>query len=225
MGKNKTENTTKDKEVEYTIEMLLNDMQDSFEESDNEFNDDSGKRESQSKLIVMQMLLGLAESYSNKSYNTDEKLINAIDVKVNGDEILSGYLFYVSQNPQFDYSWNYMRKCKKSYKEFLTETTRFINNVVEDINMLFEKLQKEKYLHIVFDGIFDVSKSDEKPYVKTHVLWKSFNRIIEVKRVYNISIKSKESILVAGFRKKSDDAIKLVDIALKMINEPGVESK
>lgn len=128
MEKNKTE-IPKDGKVEYTLSMLLNDIQDELVGSDED--DKKGEkrgREHQHKLIVVQMLLTLAGSFSKDCYDDDDKLNNAIDVKVSGDELLSGYMFFVSQNPHFDYSWNYMRKRRNNYKEFLADALRFVNS-------------------------------------------------------------------------------------------------
>lgn len=128
------------KKVNYSFDMLRNDMLTAPTE-DNEKLETGDKylREYQSKLIVVQMLSYLAESYETENYKDNELLRNAIETKVDGDEQLSGYLFFVSQNPQFDYSWNYMRKCRTNYIEFLVNSIRFLNNVLVDINFIIRK--------------------------------------------------------------------------------------
>ena len=204
----------------YTFQMLLDDIQESVIINDEDAQtDDKASREQQSKLIVLQMLIDRANDYNDESHRDDEKLRNAIDVKVNNDVHLTGFIFYISQNPQFDYSWNYLRKRESSYKEFLIEGIRFLDNVLSDINMLARKTGTTKDVHVVMNDIIDVSLTGEKPFVKASVLWENFHRIATVKRDYNFTVKSKECILMTGRRKKSSDAEKIIDAALAMLNK------
>ena len=144
--------------VEYNFDMLLNDIQDNNTDknADGTASNDNAEREYQHKLVIMQMLIYFAASFKSAEYNDDDKLENAIEVKVNYDELLSGYLFHVSQNPQYDYSWNYMRKRKKSYSKFLVKAVRFLNNVITDINMLAGISWAASDVLVVFDYIFVV---------------------------------------------------------------------
>ena len=204
----------------YTFQMLLDDIQESAIVNDEDAQtDDKASRERQSKLIVLQMLIDRANEYNDESHRDDEKLRNAIDVKVNNDVHLAGFIFYISQNPQFDYSWNYLRKRESSYKEFLIEGIRFLDNVLSDINMLARKTGTTKDVHVVMNDIIDVSLTREKPFVKASVLWENFHRLATVKRDYNFTVKSKECILMAGRRKKTSDAEKIIDAALAMLNK------
>ncbi|MBR0037419.1 MAG: hypothetical protein IJP70_07240 [Bacteroidales bacterium] len=218
MAKNDKKLTVASKE-DYTFQMLLNDIQESalVGEEDSQAGD-KAERERQSKLIVLQMLIDRANEYNDESHRDDEKLRNAIDVKVNNDVYLAGFIFYISQNPQFDYSWNYLRKRGNSYKEFLVEGIRFLDNVLADINMLAGKSRTHKDVHVVMNDIIDVSVTGEKPFVKACVLWENFHRIASIKRDYNFTVKSKECILIAGKRKKAADAERLIDAALVMLN-------
>ena len=205
--------------VEYTFNILLNDIQ-SEPTEDNKRNETSDKagREYGSKLIVIQMLIALAELFKTENYKDDEKLSNAIEIKVNGNELLSGYMFFVSQNPQFDYSWNYMRKSRANYKEFLAYSVRFFNNVLVDINMLAGKSLDGRDMHVVFHDILDIRFTSDKPFVKTRLLWENFYRLATVKKEYNIIVKVKEAVLKAGIRKKPLDMENLIDSALEMVN-------
>ena len=79
--------------------MLLNDIVTVLtEDNEKPESDDKNLREYQPKLKVIQMLLDLAKSYTPKKYKDNEKVRNAIKVKVDDDEQLSGYMFFVSQN-------------------------------------------------------------------------------------------------------------------------------
>lgn len=214
------------KTEEYTFDILLNDIQ-SEPTEDNEMNKtgDIAGREYGSKLIVIQMLIGLAKLYKTENYKDSEKLNNAIEKEVNNDELLSGYMFFISQIPQFNYLWSYMRKCKKDYKEFLVNSIHFLNNVLVDINMLYRKPLVLRDIHVVFHEILDVKLIDEKPFVKTCLLWENFYRIATVKSEYNISIKNKESLLKTGCRKEPSDMEVFIDSALKTLKKYYVKEK
>ena len=203
---------------EYTFQLLLNDIQESaLENEEDGQSDDKAARERQSKLIVMQMLIDKSNEYNDYSHRDDEKLRNAIDVMVNNDVHLAGFIFFVSQNPQFDYSWNYLRKRENSYKEFLVEGIRFLASVLADANMLAGKPRTQKDVHVVMNDIIDISLTREKPFVKASVLWENFHRLAMLKRNYHLTVKCKECILVTGIRKVAADAEKLIDTALNML--------
>lgn len=204
----------------YTFDMLFDDIQAVPTEDDEKTGtDDKHLREYQSKLIVIQMLSYLAESYETDDYKDNEILRNAIETKVDGDEQLSGYIFFVSQNPQFDYSWNYMRKCRTNYIEFLVNSIRFLHNVLVDINLLTRKSRPEKNIHVVFHDILDVELTCEEPFVKVRLLWENFNRLATVKSDYIIIVKVKDTLLKASSRKDHSDMEKLIDSVIDMLNK------
>lgn len=207
------------KKVNYSFDMLRNDILTAPTE-DNEKLETGDKylREYQSKLIVVQMLSYLAESYETENYKDNELLRNAIETKVDGDEQLSGYLFFVSQNPQFDYSWNYMRKCRTNYIEFLVNSIRFLNNVLVDINLLTGKPWPGNNIHVVFHDILDVELTSEVPFVKSRLLWENFYRLATVKSDYNIVVKVRDNLLKTSNRKAPSDMKNLIDSVFDMIN-------
>lgn len=213
-------------EVKYTFGELIDDILMSAECNNDEAQDaEIARRERQSKLIVVQMLIDLANSFNDDSHQEDEKLRNAIDVRVKGDSFLSAYIFYVSQNSQFDYSWNYLRKKENSYEDFLFEGILFLRNVLFDINMFAKKPRNMQNIHVVFNDVFDVFLVKEKPFVKTEMLWENFHRLAIVKRNYHLTVKCEECILVTGTRKVATDAEKLIDAALDVFGNNGNEFK
>lgn len=207
------------KRVNYSFDMLRNDILTAPTE-DNEKLETGDKylREYQSKLIVAQMLSYLAESYETENYKDNELLRNAIETKVDGDEQLSGFLFFVSQNPQFDYSWNYMRKCRTNYIEFLVNSIRFLNNVLVDINLLTGKPWSGNNIHVVFHNILDVELTGEEPFVKARLLWENFYHLVTVKSDYDIIVKANDTLLKASGRKEPSDMKKLIDSVFEMVN-------
>ena len=132
MIKNNNEQMADSKET-YSFQMMLNDILESSLSGKQDTL--AGEREQQSKLIVLQMLVDKANKYINNNHRDDESLRNAIEIEVNNDH-LAGYIFFVSQNPQFDHSWNYLRKQVKNYLDFLVNAIRFLENILVDINML-----------------------------------------------------------------------------------------
>lgn len=205
--------------VNYSFDMLRNDIL-TVPTEDNEKLETGDKylREYQSKLIVAQMLSYLAESYETENYKDNELLRNAIETKVDGDEQLSGFLFFVSQNPQFDYSWNYMRKCRTNYIEFLVNSIRFLNNVLVDINLLTGKPWSGNNIHVVFHNILDVELTSEEPFLKARLLWENFYHLVTVKSDYDIIVKANDTLLKASGRKEPSDMKKLIDSVFEMVN-------
>ena len=203
----------------YTFDMLFNDIQadstDGIEIPESVY---MSNREYKSKLIVVQMLLCLADLYKAENYNSNEKLRNAIETKVDGDEQLSGFLFFVSQNPQFDYSWNYMRKCRTNYIEFLVNSIRFLNNVLVDINLLTGKPWSGNNIHVVFHNILDVELTSEEPFVKARLLWENFYHLVTIKSDYDIIVKANDILLKTSSRKEPSDMKKLIDSVFEMVD-------
>ena len=217
MGNNNKK--TDAKKVYYSFDMLRNDILTAPTE-DNEKLETGDKylREYQSKLIVLQMLSYLAESYKTENYKDNELLRNAIETKVDGDEQLSGYLFFVSQNPQFDYSWNYMRKCRTNYIEFLVNSIHFLNNVLVDINLLTGKPWPRNNIHVIFHNILDVELTCEEPFVRARLLWENFYHLVTVKSDYDIIVKANDTLFKASSRKEPSDMKKLIDSVFEMVN-------
>ena len=211
----------------YTLTQLLEDIQVLL----GEIKDGGGKtderaeRERQSKLIVMQMLISLASAYCGKDYREDEKLKNAIETKVEGDELLSGFIFFVSQNQQFDFSWNNMRKRRAQYEEHLMDVVRFLSNVVEDINTAVSTERTEEELHIVFGNLIDVTLKNAEPAIMTNMLWENFHKMASVEKGYSISIKVNERVLVAGNRKKTADVVQLIETAMEIAHSTKSEKE
>lgn len=207
-----------DKE-KYTLNTLLNDMLETAIGVNEGDVDERAIRDYQDNLIIMQMLIRCASIYSGKEYENEEKLKNAIDVVLKGDEQLSGYMFFVSQNPQFNYTWSYMRKRRDRFGEYLAEAIRFLNNVVEDINLLANMPREGEEMHVVFGDLIDVDLLVGTPSVRSSVLWKNLYRVAAVKSVYNVSVRMNENVLVAGIRKECTDMRKLMDMVLEMIKK------
>lgn len=205
-------------EQKYNLDNLLDDIQGGFEDMVVDVKaSDKVKREDKHKLIIMQMLIKLAQAYSGEEYGDDVKLCRDINTKLNGNELLSGFLFFVSLNPQFDYSWNYMRKRKLSYADFLVDAIRFINNVLADINVLAEDATNEKDIHVVMNELLDIELGNVAPYVKTKFKWENLQHLVAVKKDYCISVCIKDNALATGSREDVGTVRVLKAIAMKRL--------
>lgn len=202
----------------YNHDTLLDDIQGGLEDIVGDVKaSDKAKRENKHKLIIMQMLIKLAQAYSGEEYSDDVKLCREIETKLNGNELLSGFLFFVSLNPQFDYSWNYMRKRKLSYADFLVDTIRFMNNVIADVNVLAENPTNEKGIHVVMNELFDIELGNVAPYVKSNFKWENLQLIMTVKKEYSISVCIKDNALATGSREDVGTVRMLKAIAMKQL--------
>ncbi len=222
MQKKNNEQIADSKET-YNYKMMLNDMQESslWAKQDTHAGD-KAEREQQSKLIVLQILVDKANKYNNERYRDDESLKNAIEIEVNNDH-LAGYIFFISQNLQFDHSWNYLRRQVKNYLDFFVNGIRFLENILDDINMLLGKPRSVHGLHVVMNDIIDVHMIEDKPCVKVCVLWENFHKLATVKRDYSFTVKIKDCILVAGRRKRTSDAEKLIDSVLIKLHKESMQ--
>lgn len=207
-------------EQKYNLDSLLDDIQSGFEDLAGEAkSSDKAKRENKYKLIIIQMLAQLAQTYGCEEYDDDEKLRRSVVTKLNLDEVLSGFLFFVSQNPQFDYSWSYMRKQKSRYAEFLVDAIRFMNNVVADVNALAGEATDEKEIHVVMNELFDVELGNVEPFVKTKLKWENLQRMTTIKKDYIVSVCKKDNALATGIRKEAEDVVRLKEKALtRLVN-------
>ena len=211
--------------MKYTFDNLLNDIQDMPDENDRDgVLGDTVGREFQSKLIVLQMLIDLASKYKAKTYDEENMLCKALECVVYGDELLSGYAFFLPQNPQFDYTWSYMRKREKSYIEFLAKAVIFLKNLLVDINILASKSRGLEAVHFVFNDIFDVSLVAETPHVKTGLRWENFYRIVATKENYNVAAMKEEAVLEVRNRKSYSDVVGIIDTVFQMLHDKEIDS-
>lgn len=217
---------TTTKEVKYTLERLLNDILDSSNEncSEND-NDNKATREHRAKKVVIQMLIEQANAFRSDIYKNSEKLTTALDVKVREDKWMSGYMFYVSQNPNYDYSWNYMRRQVDGYVEFLGNAVRFFTNVVDDINAIADRLINKKDVYVIFSDIIEVASTQEGASLKARVIWEKFKTVASFNPVYQITVRVKDVVLMIGTRNKSTDAAALIEKAIDLFDSKDAQLK
>lgn len=161
-------------------------------------------RDFRHKLKVLQSIFDMnLPLYDFEKDNMDD-IKEALEVYVDGNELLFGYTFFLSSNTNFDYSWNYLRKQMDKYVDFFFEAYKFISYVLADINAMKTDLCKNKDLHIELNELFDVTFIDDKPFVKTIISWENFNQINKVKNGYYMSVKIGTTTLLTCYRKYSN---------------------
>lgn len=214
MGNNET--IIKTDKSAYTFQMLIDDINEAGEHNNEQKANKNADREYGSKMIVANMLIKIANEHSSEEYSRDRLRIS-IEMKLNEDGFLSGYMFFVSQNPVFDYTWNYMRQCKKKYAEFLTDAVFFLKNVLADSNNIRDLLLRRNEVHIVFNDLIDVSSNKESTQLNGKILWENFHLLSTIGQSYYFCIKHKESTILSGMRNGQNDVITLAKAALKLL--------
>ena len=196
----------------YTKAELFEDIQTVPEEcTKNTPEGEKACRDFRHKLKVLQSIFGMnLPLYDFKKDNMDD-IKDALEVYVEGNELLFGYTFFLSSNANFDYSWNYLRKQMDKYIDFFSEVYKFISYVLEDINILKFNLQGDENLHIELNELFNVTFIDDKPFVKTIVNWENFHQLNKTKNGYYISVKIGKTTLLTCYRKYSNKLDSFLD--------------
>lgn len=207
------------KELSYTRLNLLEDIHEETKECEkNSYEREKASREYKYKLKVFQTILDLNLPDFDFVKENSEKIKKEIEVQVDDNELFYGYTFFLSLNPNFDYSWNYLRKQIERYMDFLYEVHKFISYVIYDINLMKSKLAIHKDLHIEFNELFDVEFKEGAP-INTTINWNNFSKISKVKDGYYIIAKYDKAILLTSFRKYKEQPDSFIESINKMLIE------
>ncbi len=219
MGKSNNITVSNETENIFSEEMFFDDLLSVPEDVENTTEEqESLKRDFIYKRKVLQAILSLEVPGSTLNGDEDREMKGKeiIESKIDDDELLFGYTFYVSSNPEFKYNWNYMRKQldDKYYVDFLFNVKRFFYFVFRDINVLADVLRGIKEAHVVFDGFVDIAFSDDTPRVRAKILWEHFHNIANVGCAnYMVSVMIKETTLVVcecSYKDETGNLIKKV---------------
>lgn len=189
----------------YTKAELFEDILATIEECEKDTPEgEKACRDCRHKLKVLQSIFDMKlPPYDFEEDNMDD-IKEALEVYVDGNELLFGYTFFLSLNTNFDYSWNYLRKQMDKYVDFFSEAYRFISYVLKDIGDMKADLCGNKDLHIDLNELFDVTFIDDTPFIKTIIHWENFHQINKVKNGYYISVKIDKTTLLTYYRKYSN---------------------
>lgn len=185
----------------YTKENLRQDILFVDEDSD------EGKknpRDYKYHLKVIQSIFDIeTPAYSIEKVNLAD-IKDAIEAYIEDDECLYGYTFNLSLNPNFDYSWSYLRKQIDRYIESLVKTSIFIDFILDDINSMREELCEVEDLRIVFNDLFSVEFFKNEPFARSTILWENFYHISNVEEGYYISAMLEKTRLLTYYRRYHD---------------------
>ncbi|MDD3039951.1 hypothetical protein [Bacteroides sp.] len=211
--------------VLYTRAELFEDIQTALEKAVEDTQEgERACRDFNHKLKVFQSIFFMKLPPYNFDKDNMEEIKEAIELCVDGNELLFGYTFFLSSNKNFDYSWSYLRKQMDKYVDFFFETYRFMSYALDDINSMRADLCGNKDLHIELNELFDVTFIDDKPFIKTIVHWENFSQINKVKNGYYLSVKIDETTLLTCHRKYSNKLNPFHD-RVKQILAAGGEQK
>lgn len=202
--KDQTNNTTED--IRYTMSEFLNDITESLHnEAVNSSDNIEASRDLKYQIKVIQKLIDLDLPIFGNS--NAETLCEEIRNKVENDDILFVYTFYVSSNHNFNYSWSYLRKKIDHYQDFLFEVHRFICSVLEDICIISSQRVNLKNLHFSFHDLIDVKITEDPPYVKSSLNRNSFHQLNNVKKGYLVSAKCEDTTLLSSYHQYDGSSI------------------
>ena len=130
------------------------------------------------------------EVESGKDY--EEKTV--IENMLNNDNSLFSYTFFVSSRSQFDYSWSYLRKQWNEYSKTLNSACKFILDMIDKVNVLYEHRSEFIANEFVFADIFVLSfaKATYLPHIE--IKWENINSLFNVDNSYHISAKIGDAV-------------------------------
>lgn len=189
-------NISKDKI--YTNYSLLDDIMnqsDSDEMMQSCNKDDS--RERRFRLKLLQTICTICDDDYSDKIDKDE-IIHFLEAKIEEEELLYGYTFFLASKQNFCYNWSYLRKQIDNYICFLTDAYIFVNKIVSAINWLISQRTKYKELEFEFNDLFHIKYIDAAPYVRVAFNWENFNSIshLKDKDSYTISIVKNNVVLL-----------------------------
>lgn len=175
----------------YSIENLYNDIvrQFNYEEQTSE----KELRDVKHILKVFNYFVTLVQEVENNDEYDVEKVIKN---KLDNDTSLFAYTFFVSSRSQFDYSWSYLRKQWDEYLRALNCACKFILDMLNMVNVLYEHRLEFIAKEFVFADIFVLSfdKANGLPYIK--IKWENINGLFNIDNSYHISAKTGDAILM-----------------------------
>lgn len=212
---------------EYSVNTFYEDIVCEFEQCDIDASSELYNRDHMNKLKVLQSLLFMELPQYDPISKNDEEVLNAITNLVAENALLFNYTFYLSSNRDFDYTWSYLRKKIDDFVNYLFDSYRFIECLLNDITQLRRGLKYATDLYLNINSVFDFKFVNESPYVVANIIWKNFNAIVRDRKGYNLSIRFGETT-VMGFYRKYGEPLNTIMNALnefaKSINDANPNS-
>lgn len=169
------------------------------------------------KMKVIQSIFDLNLNESTFNILNKKELEEKIDRYVDENEQLFGYTFFLSANPNFNYTWTFLRKRMKDYKVFLLEVSIFIRQIVDDINTMLSTFKAYTNLEILFNEILCVKFLEKHPYIKSSINWEKFEKIVKIKQPYYISAKLKNEIILTTHNTYGNKPLSFINNVVMLI--------
>lgn len=175
--------------MKYSVDRLYKDIVAQYEKERE--SEDFNLRDVQHYLKVFCYIISVVrEVESGKDY--EEKTV--IENMLNNDNSLFSYTFFVSSRSQFDYSWSYLRKQWNEYSKTLNSACKFILDMIDKVNVLYEHRSEFIANEFVFADIFVLSfaKATYLPHIE--IKWENINSLFNVDNSYHISAKIGDAV-------------------------------
>ena len=175
--------------MKYSVDKLYKDIIAQYEKERE--SEDLNLRDVQHYVKVFSYIYSVVRAVeSGKDY--EEKTV--IENKLNNDNSLFSYTFFVSSRSQFDYSWSYLRKQWDEYAKKLNCAYKFIIDMIDKVNVLYEHRSEFIANEFVFADIFVLSfaKATYLPHIE--IKWENINSLFNVDNSYHISAKIGDAV-------------------------------
>lgn len=173
----------------YSVDKLYKDIVAQYEKERE--SEDFNLRDVQHYVKVFSYIYSVVRAVeSGKDY--EEKTV--IDNMLNNDSSLFSYTFFVSSRSQFDYSWSYLRKQWDEYAKTLNSACKFILDMIDKVNMLYEHRSEFIAKEFVFADIFVFSFAKATCLPHIEIKWENINCLFNVDKSYHISAKIGDAI-------------------------------
>lgn len=180
----------KDKEVNglYNLSSLSNDINGDFIERQS--NVDKINIWDQYYLKLFQFFCQEAVSAIDKEEATSLQIDGSkIAQQLEADRLLFGYTFFLSSNPDYDYTWTYHHQKEDKYVEFICNACLFLLYVLKDINFIHQNYEVNTNVCFVFNDILEVTFTKTVPVAKAKLIWDNFTQIARIQKGYYAAIK------------------------------------
>lgn len=186
----------------YTMLMLLTDVQKLPDIREDDCNNEK-YRDLQYYFKTIQCIIDLNAPIIDFENDNTELIRESINNKIICNEELFGFTYFISSNPNFDYSWYYLRRKINDFQIFLFDVHTFFCMVLKDINKIILRQSEFKDVHFIFHDLLDVKIIDSPPFVHSTINWEKFNQITKVKKGYFITAIYDEDTLLSFSRNKN----------------------
>lgn len=175
--------------MKYSIDRLYKDIVAQYEKERE--SEDFDLRDVQHYVKVFNYIYSVVEAVEN---GKDYEVKTVIENMLNNDSSLFSYTFFVSSHTQFDYSWSYLRKQWGEYVKTLNSTCKFILDMINKVNVLYEHRSEFIINEYVFADIFVLSfdKTTCLPHIE--IKWENINGLFNIGNSYHISAKTGDAI-------------------------------